>query len=74
MPFGAAGGTARFSILAAGLLLVSPAAWAAGGDMPSLVHDIGLSLLVAGGAAGGHARDRSGGGADVHLLLPGRGL
>jgi Kef-type K+ transport system membrane component KefB len=30
------------------LLLLSPAAWAAGGDMPSLVHDIGISLLVAG--------------------------
>ena len=31
-----------------GLLLFSPAAWAAGGDMPSLVHDIGISLLAAG--------------------------
>jgi Kef-type K+ transport system membrane component KefB len=31
-----------------GLLLLSPAAWAAGGDMPSLVHDIGISLLAAG--------------------------
>ena len=30
------------------LLLVAPPAWAAGGEMPSLVHDIGLSLLVAG--------------------------
>jgi Kef-type K+ transport system membrane component KefB len=31
------------------LLLLSPAAWAAGGgEMPSLVHDIGLSLLTAG--------------------------
>ncbi|MBT8038685.1 MAG: hypothetical protein HKO85_08735 [Xanthomonadales bacterium] len=30
------------------LILLSPAAWAAGGEMPSLVHDIGLSLLVAG--------------------------
>jgi hypothetical protein len=30
------------------LLLFSPAAWAAGGDMPSLVHDIGISLLAAG--------------------------
>jgi Kef-type K+ transport system membrane component KefB len=30
------------------LLLVSPAAWAAGGEMPSLVHDIGISLLAAG--------------------------
>jgi Kef-type K+ transport system membrane component KefB len=30
------------------LLLLSPAAWAAGGDMPSLVHDIGISLLAAG--------------------------
>lgn len=32
----------------AGLLALSPAAWAAGGEMPSLVHDIGLSLLAAG--------------------------
>jgi Kef-type K+ transport system membrane component KefB len=31
-----------------GLLLFSPAAWSAGGDMPSLVHDIGISLLAAG--------------------------
>jgi Kef-type K+ transport system membrane component KefB len=38
----------RFVSLAAGLLL-APAAWAAGGDMPSLVHDIGISLLAAGG-------------------------
>ncbi|MCW8873753.1 cation:proton antiporter [Pseudomonadota bacterium] len=30
------------------LLFLSPAAWAAGGDMPSLVHDIGISLLAAG--------------------------
>ena len=30
------------------LSLLSPAAWAAGGEMPSLVHDIGLSLLTAG--------------------------
>ena len=30
------------------LVLVSPAAWAAGGAMPSLVHDIGISLLAAG--------------------------
>jgi len=30
------------------LLLLPGAAWAAGGDMPSLVHDIGLSLLTAG--------------------------
>ena len=30
------------------LALISPAAWAAGGEMPSLVHDIGISLLVAG--------------------------
>jgi len=34
--------------LVPGLLLLSPAAWAAGGEMPSLVHDIGISLLVAG--------------------------
>lgn len=37
----------RMLLLSAGLLL-SPAAWAAGGDMPSLVHDIGISLLAAG--------------------------
>jgi Kef-type K+ transport system membrane component KefB len=37
----------RIVLLAVGLLL-SPAAWAAGGDMPSLVHDIGISLLMAG--------------------------
>jgi len=30
------------------LSLLSPAAWAAGGEMPSLVKDIGLSLLTAG--------------------------
>ncbi|NIM71260.1 MAG: hypothetical protein GTN86_12150 [Xanthomonadales bacterium] len=30
------------------LLLLSPAAHAAGADMPSLVHDIGISLLAAG--------------------------
>ena len=30
------------------LLALSPAAWAAGGAMPSLVHDIGISLLAAG--------------------------
>ena len=30
------------------LLLIAPSAWAAGGEMPSLVHDIGLSLLAAG--------------------------
>lgn len=30
------------------LSLLSPTAWAAGGEMPSLVHDIGLSLLTAG--------------------------
>ena len=29
-------------------LLVAPSAFAAGGEMPSLVHDIGISLLVAG--------------------------
>ena len=29
-------------------LLFAPAAWAAGSDMPSLVHDIGISLLAAG--------------------------
>ena len=31
-----------------GLIFLSPAAWAAGGEMPSLVHDIGISLLAAG--------------------------
>ncbi len=31
-----------------GLSMISPAVWAAGGDMPSLVHDIGISLLAAG--------------------------
>jgi Kef-type K+ transport system membrane component KefB len=31
-----------------GLVLLSPAAWAAGGEMPSLVKDIGISLLTAG--------------------------
>jgi Kef-type K+ transport system membrane component KefB len=30
------------------MILLAPTAWAAGGEMPSLVHDIGLSLLVAG--------------------------
>jgi Kef-type K+ transport system membrane component KefB len=30
------------------LMALSPAAWAAGGAMPSLVHDIGISLLAAG--------------------------
>jgi Kef-type K+ transport system membrane component KefB len=30
------------------LALASPPAWAAGGEMPSLVHDIGISLLAAG--------------------------
>jgi Kef-type K+ transport system membrane component KefB len=30
------------------LLMFTPSAWAAGGEMPSLVRDIGLSLLVAG--------------------------
>ncbi len=30
------------------LLLLSPSARAAGGEMPSLVHDIGISLLAAG--------------------------
>jgi len=35
-------------LLVLGLILVSPAAWAAGGEMPSLVKDIGISLLMAG--------------------------
>ncbi len=30
------------------LALLSPSAWAAGGEMPSLVRDIGISLLAAG--------------------------
>jgi Kef-type K+ transport system membrane component KefB len=30
------------------LIVISPAARAAGGEMPSLVHDIGISLLAAG--------------------------
>jgi Kef-type K+ transport system membrane component KefB len=38
----------RTIIPAAGLLLLPQLAWAAGGDMPSLVHDIGISLLAAG--------------------------
>jgi len=38
----------RFVLPAIGLLLLSPSAWAAGGAMPSLVHDIGISLLAAG--------------------------
>jgi Kef-type K+ transport system membrane component KefB len=37
----------RLTLLATGLL-AAPLAWAAGGDMPSLVHDIGISLLAAG--------------------------
>jgi Kef-type K+ transport system membrane component KefB len=39
--------TLRLTLLATGLL-VAPLAWAAGGDMPSLVQDIGISLLAAG--------------------------
>jgi Kef-type K+ transport system membrane component KefB len=38
----------RILIPALALVLLSPSALAAGGDMPSLVHDIGLSLLAAG--------------------------
>jgi len=38
----------RSLVLVFVLLLLSPAAWAAGGEMPSLVHDIGISLLAAG--------------------------
>ena len=30
------------------MLLLAPSAWAGGGEMPSLVHDIGISLLSAG--------------------------
>ena len=37
----------QFSLLII-LMALSPAAWAAGGTMPSLVHDIGISLLAAG--------------------------
>jgi Kef-type K+ transport system membrane component KefB len=41
--------TARILLsLIIGLVFLSPAAWAAGGEMPSLVHDIGISLLAAG--------------------------
>jgi Kef-type K+ transport system membrane component KefB len=38
----------RSLLLAVPMLLLAPTAMAAGGDMPSLVHDIGLSLLAAG--------------------------
>ena len=38
----------RFLSLLLTLVLISPPAWAAGGTMPSLVHDIGISLLAAG--------------------------
>ena len=34
--------------LALPMVLLAPAALAAGGEMPSLVHDIGISLLAAG--------------------------
>jgi Kef-type K+ transport system membrane component KefB len=40
----------RLAVLIA-LLFSAPTAWAAGGEMPSLVHDIGISLLTAGGLA-----------------------
>jgi Kef-type K+ transport system membrane component KefB len=40
--------TAKLFLLFLSLILVAPGAWAAGGEMPSLVHDIGISLLVAG--------------------------
>jgi len=40
--------TLRLTLLAIGLLS-APLAWAAGGAMPSLVQDIGISLLAAGG-------------------------
>jgi Kef-type K+ transport system membrane component KefB len=44
-----AGGCLVIKILTLiGTLLVAPSALAAGGEMPSLVHDIGISLLVAG--------------------------
>ena len=43
-----AGIVARAGALGLGLALLSPSAWAAGGAMPSLVHDIGIALLVAG--------------------------
>ena len=43
-----AGPVKRAGTLGLLLALISPAAWAAGGEMPSLVHDIGISLLVAG--------------------------
>jgi len=38
----------RSLLLALPMLLLAPTAMAAGGEMPSLVHDIGLSLLAAG--------------------------
>ena len=36
------------ALVALVLMLVAGPAFAAGGDMPSLVHDIGISLLAAG--------------------------
>jgi Kef-type K+ transport system membrane component KefB len=48
LPRQAPGRVLTFLMMAAALLLASPAAWAAGGEMPSLVHDIGISLLAAG--------------------------
>lgn len=39
----------RLLLLLLPLLATAPSAQAAGGDMPSLVHDIGISLLTAGG-------------------------
>ena len=38
----------RSMLTAIPMLLLAPAAMAAGGEMPSLVHDIGISLLAAG--------------------------
>jgi len=46
--FNTRGGLPRRPLLLLFGLLLSPGAWAAGGDMPSLVQDIGISLLAAG--------------------------
>jgi Kef-type K+ transport system membrane component KefB len=38
----------KLFLLLIAAFLYAPSAWAAGGEMPSLVHDIGISLLAAG--------------------------
>ncbi len=48
LPGRAPGQLLMYAMVSIGLLLAAPAAWAAGGAMPSLVRDIGLSLLTAG--------------------------